>query len=121
MKSIIKRIGIIALSVALAAAMTACSEWTEPESLPIERPTVEAENPVLYQQYLDNLRNYKKSYHPVLIGWFDNSDKSFVSRAMHIEALPDKIDIVALMYPDNLVDVELREMASIRKDKGTKV
>ncbi|MDR2361907.1 MAG: glycoside hydrolase family 18 [Prevotellaceae bacterium] len=114
-----KKIAIL-LTLLLAGMMAACSEWTVPEALPIERPSIEAENPALYQQYLENLRNYKKSYHPLLIGWFDNSDKSFSGRASHLKALPDKVDIVALMYGDNLADVEREEMAAIRNDKGTK-
>jgi hypothetical protein len=82
---------------------------------------VEEENPALYQEYLANLREYKKTYHPVLIGWFDNSDKMLGGRAGHIASLPDKVDIVSLLYGDNLAEVEREEMAAIREDKGTRV
>jgi hypothetical protein len=117
----LKIITAIIFSVIAAGFFTACSEWTEPESLPLESPSVESENPALYQQYLANLREYKKTYHPVLIGWFDNSDKSFSGRAMHIASLPDKVDIVSLLQGDNLAEVEREEMAAIRRDKGTRV
>jgi hypothetical protein len=116
-----KTIITLLLLIVAAGFFTACSEWTDPEPLPIDNPSVEIENPALYQQYLENLRNYKKTYHQLLIGWFDNSDKSFTSRAMHIEAIPDKVDIVSLMYGDNLVDIERQEIESIRNDKGTRV
>jgi hypothetical protein len=110
---------MLAITVALLSA--ACSDWTEQESLPIETPNIESENDALYQQYLENLRNYKKSYHQILIGWFDNSNKASGSRAAHLEAVPDKVDIVALMYGDSLSDMERTEMQSIRVNKGTKV
>jgi hypothetical protein len=112
---------VVLLSIIAAALFFACSEWTEPQALPIERPSADAENPALYQQYLENLRNYKKTYHPLLIGWFDNSDKSFSGRASHLKAVPDKVDILSLLYPDDLATVEQEEMAAIRADKGTRV
>jgi hypothetical protein len=117
----LKIITAIIFPVIAAGFFTACSEWTEPESLPIENPSIETENPALYQQYLENLRNYKKSYHQLVFGAFDNSDKSFVSRAMHIASIPDKVDIVSLMYGDDLTPVELSEIESLRNQKGTKV
>ena len=60
---------ILVLSIIAAALIAACSEWTEPQALPIERPSADAENPALYQQYLENLRNYKMTYHPIRRGW----------------------------------------------------
>jgi hypothetical protein len=115
------KIKTIILLIIAAVVVTACSDWTDPETLPIENPSVEANNPALYQQYLENLRNYKKTDHQLLIGFFNNSDKSFLSRGTHITSVPDKVDIVALMYGDNLVDTELKEIDALRKDKGTKV
>lgn len=101
--------------------VTSCDDWTSPENLDIKVPSIEEENNGLYQQYLENLRNYKKSYHQLLIGWFDNSDKNYVSRGMHLGSLPDKVDIVSLMSPDSLNDTELAEISVLRNDKGTKV
>lgn len=111
----------IILSTIAAVVFTACSEWTDPESLPIANPSVETDNPALYQQYMENLRNYKNTYHQLLIGFFDNSNKSLLSRGTHIASVPDKVDVVALMYGDDLTDTELKEIAALRKDKGTKV
>jgi hypothetical protein len=104
----------------MIALFSACSEWTEQEPLDLDYPSIETENSALYQQYLENLKNYKKSYHQLLIGFFDNSDKSFRSRGMHIAAVPDKTDIVSLIYGDDLTDVEQSEIKSLR-EKGTKV
>jgi hypothetical protein len=112
---------ILFLSIALTGFFVACSDWTKQESMEIENPSIEDVNPLSYQQYLDNLRNYKQTYHPLLIGIFDNSDKTFKSRAGRTIALPDKVDVVSLMYPDDLADIELEDMSSIQEKKGTKV
>ena len=92
-----------------------------PEPLVIENPSIEDANPLSYQEYLANLRSYKQTYHPLLIGIFDNSGKKFESRATRTIAVPDKVDIVSLMFPDDLEDIELTDIASIRKNKGTRV
>jgi hypothetical protein len=112
---------IILLIIAAAGFFTACSEWTDTESVQVEEQYINTQNPDLYQQYLESLRNYKKSYHQLLIGWFDNSDKAYNSRGMHIESVPDKTDILVLMSADDLTASELSEMASLREDKGTKI
>ena len=62
------------------------------------------------------MRNMKKVY-----AWFDNSGKNPVSRAQHLVDLPDSLDVVSLLCPDNLLDWEIREMAEIRMKKDTKV
>lgn len=121
MKMKIKIPVILFLSMFLAAFSAGCSDWTEQESLGIEYPSVEDTDSPAYQEYLANLRKYKQTYHPLMIGLFDNSAKTFRSRAERIKAVPDKVDIISLMYPDNLADLELQDIASVRKDKGTKV
>ncbi|MDR1417101.1 MAG: glycoside hydrolase family 18 [Prevotellaceae bacterium] len=116
-----EKIAITRLLLVIAAAglFATCSEWTDPEGLTTEKRSIESENQALYQQYLENLRSYKKSHHQLIIGWLDNSNKAPDSRAAHLEAVPDKVDIVSLMYGDNLTGIERDEMKSIR-GKGTK-
>lgn len=102
-------------------AFASCSDWTETESLTITEPDIADQNPELYAQYLEKLRNYRDSHHKIIYAWFDNSEKNTFSRGQHIESLPDSIDVVAFMYPDNLEGWELDEMESIRQNKGMKV
>ena len=56
-----------------------------------------------------------------MYAWFDNSEKKSVSRAQHLVDLPDSLDVVSLLCPDNLSDWEIREMSEIQMEKGTKV
>lgn len=122
MKNKIKnRINFSVLCLATTFALAACSDWTEVESVGVNNPNIAEQDPELYAQYLTNLRAYKDSDHKATYVWFDNSEKTPFSRAHHLTELPDSIDVVALMYPSDLAAFELKEMESIRKDKGTKI
>lgn len=99
----------------------ACNDWTEIEGVKVPNPNIEQQNPELYAQYLAALRSYKQSSHQVTYAWFDNHVKVPFTRAQHLTELPDSLDVVALMYPDQLVDRELDEIKTIREQKGTKV
>ena len=100
---------------------TSCNDWTAVESLKIIEPDIQTQNPELYAEYLAGLKQYKASEHKAVYVWFDNSEKIPAGRAHHLISLPDSIDVVALMYPDNLAGWELKEMDEIREQKGTKV
>ena len=99
---------------------TSCDDWTKTESIEIIPPTIDIQNPELYAKYLENLRDYKKSNQKHVYVWFDNSTKPAVSRAQNMESIPDSVDIIALMYPDNLSDTELNTMAKLRETKAMK-
>ena len=98
----------------------ACSDWTEVRSIEILPPDIERQNPELYQQYLANLREFRNSDRRPVYMWFDNSEKTPRSRAHRITSIPDSVDVLVLMHPENLVDWELREMEQIRRERGTK-
>jgi hypothetical protein len=98
-----------------------CNDWTNAESVDINQPGIENQNPELYSQYLSNLKLYKASVHKITIGWFDNSNKLPINHAQHIIAAPDSLDLISLIYPDSLSQGELGEMTSLRESKGTKI
>ncbi|GHV00263.1 hypothetical protein FACS1894159_05670 [Bacteroidia bacterium] len=110
------------MAIALAAllSLAACNSWTGPESLTIKEPTMGEKDPAIYRAYLDNLNVYKQSWHQLLVGWFDNSSKSSPSRAGRLASLPDSVDVVSLLSPDNLTATELDDIATL-KTKGTRV
>ena len=62
MKRNIKKFLFPAVAVA-ALSLAACSDWTETESLDINYPSLEEQNPELYKQYLQALRDYKAGEH----------------------------------------------------------
>lgn len=116
-----KFIKTTALLFMIGLLLTACNDWAEIENVTIKEPKITDQNPELYAKYLENLRAYKKSEHKSLLVWYDNSEKTPFNRVQHLTALPDSIDIVSLMFPDHLVEREMSEMETIRKDKSTKV
>ena len=102
-------------------ALSACSDWTETESIDLGQPDITNQNPELYAKYLQNLREYKKSDHTLVYVWFDNSQKVPFNRSHHITDLPDSIDVVSMIHPDNLTDWELKEINQVRSEKAMKV
>lgn len=119
MKSILK--SIIGISLTSGLLLTACSDWTDPEAFTVNETNIESQNPELYAKYLANLREYRNTDHQLVYAWFDNSEKRPFSRAHHLTDIPDSIDVVALMYPDNLIQSEMEEIENIRTQKGMKV
>ncbi len=109
------------LGVAAAMLLASCSDWTETESLKIKYPDLKTDNPALYERYTQSLRDYRESDHKVVIGKFDNKPTAPAGQAEHLNALPDSIDYVILMTPDNLSEEIQNEMAEVRSEKGMKV
>lgn len=120
MNSIIKTFKTLALSSVALLTMSACSDWTETESIKMDYTTLEETNPELYKAYLKSLRDYRTSEHKVVIAKFDNKAEAPVGQAAHIANLPDSVDYVILTNPETINDATLGEMSKIRTDKGTK-
>ncbi|WP_421918776.1 glycoside hydrolase family 18 [Marinifilum sp.] len=118
-KTYINKIALCLISV-ITLCLGACSDWTEIESVDINQPSISETNPALYEEYLQNLRDYKSSVHKCLIVEFDNSEKQPFSRSQHINVVPDSVDYISLKYPANLSEWELNEIDSCRMNKGTK-
>lgn len=123
MKQIYKilSVGAPALLATLALSMGGCtSAFTTPESIAIHQPTIEEQNPDLYTAYLQSLKNYKKGDHTEVYGWYDNSEAVPYSRAHHLTVLPDSMDVISLMAPAMIQDWQIKEMNTVRADKGTR-
>ena len=66
-----KAIKYIAIAAA-ALAIAGCSKWTEQEPVEVLYPSLKDKNPALYAQYMESIREYRATEHPVLIAKFDN-------------------------------------------------
>ena len=102
MKRNIKKFLFPAVAVA-ALSLAACSDWTETESLDINYPSLEEQNPELYKQYLQALRDYKAGEHKVVFVSMDNTTSAPAQRNEHLTTMPDSVDIICLMNPDNCI------------------
>lgn len=121
MKTTMNIFYMAAAAVVAFAGLTSCSDWTSPESVDINSPSVSGQFPELYKQYLQSLRDYKASEHKMVTGWFDNSASFAGGQADRLTALPDSLDAVVLMYPELVDQWEADEMHQIQTQKGTKV
>ena len=107
------------LGVALVAA-TSCLDWTEVESLELNAPTLESQNPELYAQYLQSLVDFKNSDHQVVIASFNNQGGIPSNRSQHLCDMPDSLDYICFANVLEVSQVNKDEMSEVRK-KGTKV
>lgn len=79
------------------------------------------ENERLYELYLADLREYKKTKHPVMFGWFNAWDETAPGEYFNLTLLPDSMDIVSIWGNCfHISDNRLKQMKEVQK-KGTKV
>lgn len=115
MKSIFK-INILLVSIALLAG---CSEWTTPESIEIEKNSIEQTNPELYAKYCDALKEYKASEHKIAYTTFLNSPEIAANGSEKISMIPDSVDFVQLMNLE-VSETHLNEMKQVKEKFGTR-
>lgn len=120
MKNIIKRKKHSPLLMIFFLMLAVGCDNSDPESIEVNRLGVPETHPALYQKYLQNLRDYKASRHNIMMVSFDNHLKESTSAAHHIDAIPDSVDYVSLMYPGELSDSETKQIDDVRTNKGTK-
>lgn len=98
-----------------AGAFTSCN--TDVENIEIQKPYTYDDT------YYENLREYKKSDHPVSYMWFADYTASH-SPGLRFVGLPDSLDICSLWSgipsPDGELAEAYEEMRWVRKVKGTR-
>lgn len=104
------------LSIAIALALISCSDWVDEQSITIEDPNYGPN----YDKYLVELREYRKTDHKIVYAWFENVENS-ISQAHNLTAIPDSVDIINMLNPDNLSPWVQSEMRSVKADKGMKI
>lgn len=112
-KRILKAILLSTTSVIL---LSACSDWTEPNSLDVNIQDLDTER---YETYLAAVRAYKESDHNIMIMKMDNNSLP-KGRADHLTSVPDSIDYVVLNTYDNLSSEVAAEINEVRDRKGIK-
>lgn len=101
-------------------AVASCSDWTDIESIKLNTPTIEEQNPELYAQYVKSLNEFKTSEHQVVITSIDNVSTIPTSRSQHLTDMPDSIDYICLNNIMEVSEVNASEMEEVRR-LGTKV
>ena len=112
---------LIFTCAATLAVLAGCSKWTQPQNLDFHHKTPEQENPQEYAEYLNALRNFKQSEHPVMIVTMNGTETYPSCQNVHIMAMPDSADYVCVKMNGGLHEVVAAEIAKVREKKGTKV
>lgn len=109
-------------TLAAAAVLSACSDWTNPEPVDFHYVTIEEKNPELYAAYMQSLRDYRTSDHKIVIAKYDNRTGAPSGRADHLICLPDSVDYI-IFQNAALVDDEYvkPEMQTARGQKGQRI
>ncbi|WP_417015569.1 glycoside hydrolase family 18 [Alistipes sp.] len=118
-----RNIKIYSLSAVAAATLLlgSCSDWTDSESLEIRRPSLEAQNPALYAQYVAALRAYKEGDHKLTYVIMENeAGMAPQSQNQRLTSYPDSVDFICMTQPENLAAEYAAEMETVR-EKGTRV
>lgn len=105
--------------LASALMITSCDDWTDVESLQLNTPTFEEQNPQLYADYLKDLNRYKSEEHKVTFVSFENPQGAPGKQAERLTAIPDSVDFICLNNPENIDPEVQAEMVKIR-EKGTR-
>lgn len=119
----IRRIKHTILPFAAAASLfcQACSDPVEPESLDVKYPSFQEQDPELYAQYMQTLREYKAGPHKVVFLALENpADGALPThRNQHITSMPDSVDVVSLNNPAVLHPMTVDEIQQVH-EKGTR-
>ena len=94
------------LFLASALTITSCSDWTDVESLQLNTPTFEEQNPQLYADYLKDLNRYKSEEHKVTFVSFENPKGSPGKQAERLTVVPDSVDFICLNNPEVSPEVQ---------------
>lgn len=79
------------------------------------------ENKAKYQLYLQDLREYKSTKHPVMFGWFNAWSAVTPGDYANLTLIPDSMDIVSIWGNCfNIDEKRLKQMRTVQ-EKGTKV
>ena len=134
-----KNLLLICISSILIMSVFACNEWNTPETLNLEDEAVKdlyskrdsakwaeedkrhEENEKAYAQYLENLRDYKNSKHPIMFGWFNAWQPDGNGKYPKLSLIPDSMDVVSIWGNwHSLTEDKIKELREVQA-KGTKV
>lgn len=119
MKRNIKKFLLPVVAVVVLSS-AGCDDWTKTERLDINYSSLEEQNPELYRRYLEALKVYKADEHKIVFISVDNTISAPSQRNEHLTTMPDSVDFICLMNPDNLHPTLAGEFAKVR-EKGTRV
>lgn len=120
MKALINILFTACLLLAAFVLPTACSDWTDSETVDLGINSAKDQNPELWARYMQILHTYKQSKHYVTYVRFDNALDNPVNEGGYLRSLPDSLDIVTLSNPDKATTYDKEDMVLL-KEKSTRI
>lgn len=100
-------------------------KWAEEDSLKKKNfddsVRIADANKRTYELYLEDLREYKKTKHPVMFGWFNAWSSVTPGDYANLTLIPDSMDIVSIWGNCFNLDAKRQEQMKVVQSKGTKV
>lgn len=100
-------------------------KWAEEDSILAQNKAdsiaISEENKRIYQLYLQDLRDYKKSDHLVMFGWFAYWNPTSPDPTFSLDHLPDSVDFVSNWGAWNNLDQVKKNQLMQVQEKGTRV
>lgn len=90
--------------------LSACSKWTETESIQLNYLRPWDQNPELWAKYKASLVDYKEGKHFLFYARFDNAPEKATSERDFMRCLPDSLDYVSLTNADNFSAFDKEDM-----------
>lgn len=113
MKNIIK---LIILCLALPFVFAACDDQNEPTPKEMQHPFVKTE------EYLANLRAYRKTDHQIAFGWFGLWSAAGAAMSTRLDNVPDSMDIISIWGDwHNLSPAQVSDKEYVQNVKGMKI
>lgn len=109
-----------AISAVLAASLSACSDWTTPQSVGVQTVHPWEQDPQLWEDYRAAVRDYKSRSHSLIYVRFENSPEGALNEKAYMRCLPDSLDFVSLTNAENFSSFDAEDMEWM-KAMGTKV
>ena len=111
-----KKLLYIILGVMGALVFRQCSDWTEMEPKFTEPVNINGED------YYKALREYKKSDHPIVFGWYSEWTGAGTNMNNQLRGIPDSMDIISLWGGAfNLTEAQKSDLKEVREKKGLRV
>lgn len=114
------KLKFIVLFLLCAVCLPSCEKWNTPQGIDLTLQDPEGQDPALYEQYMQALRAYKQTTHPLVFGMLENAPQVSISEKDFMRGLPDSLDLVVLCRADKLSSFDIEDMP-LMKRKGTKV
>lgn len=108
----------IAVMALCGAALTSCSEWTEPKAVDVKYGIKEESKD--YPAYLEMLNQYRNSNHTKVYGWVNLGRTTPNNQSERLTSIPDSIDVLIVNATDNIDPTVMSDLAKVREEKGMK-